>query len=99
MANRDAVLMAVLECGTADLELLDDVEYDLGGIVEDLYGEDVKPTLNAIMERVFRKGVEELKGHLADEISHSEGAYSDDPDYEETVRLNEKLWVNCTQGG
>jgi hypothetical protein len=68
MANRDIVLMAVLECGTLDLEVLDDVEYDLGQIVDELFESEIKPTLNNIMATVFQKGVYELADYVEEEI-------------------------------
>lgn len=68
MSNQNAVLMAVLECGTGYLSVLDDIGYDLVGIVEELLEEGIKPTLNAITGEVFRKGVEELKQCISDRL-------------------------------
>ncbi len=34
--------MALLECGSLDLQILDDVGYDLGEIVEELQAEGIK---------------------------------------------------------
>ena len=36
MSNKDRLLMAILECGDADLSVLDDTQYDLGEIVGNL---------------------------------------------------------------
>ncbi len=67
-ANPNAVLMAVLECGTGDLCMLDDIRYDLGEIVESLLGEGLKPTLNRILGEVFRKGTEEMAQFISDRL-------------------------------
>ena len=74
MVNQNAVLKTVLECGMDDLRMLDDIGYDLGEIVEDMIARDIKPTLNAIMGEVFRKGVEELEQLINDRICELEAA-------------------------
>ena len=68
MSNQNVIMKAILECGTDDFCVLDDIEYDLGDIVDDLMAEGVKPTLNAITGRVFRKGVEELTQLISDRL-------------------------------
>lgn len=68
MSNQNVVLKAILECGTDDLLVLDDIGYDLEDIVDDLTAEGVKPTLNAITGTVFRKGVEELTQLISDRL-------------------------------
>ena len=90
MANRDEVLMAVLECGTMDLSVLDDVGYDLAGIVGDLFDDGIKPTLNAIMDRVFRESVDEMAELVKQELEETLDEQESEHDYEETVWLNEK---------
>ena len=39
------LLMVLLECGSMDLEILDDVGYNLGEIAEKLIIKGIKPTL------------------------------------------------------
>lgn len=68
MSNQNVILKAILECGTDDLCVLDDIEYDLGDIVDGLLAEGIKPTLNAITGKVFRKGVEELTQLISDRL-------------------------------
>lgn len=72
MTNQNIVLMAVLECGTMDLGVLDGIEYDLEDIVDDLLAEGIKPTLNAITDRVFYMGAAELGQYLSDRICELE---------------------------
>ena len=43
-----------------DLQILDDVGYDIGEIAEELQMEGLKPTLNAITDAIFTKGQQEL---------------------------------------
>lgn len=72
MVNQNAVLKAVLECGTDDLRMLDDIWYDLGEIVDSMIDRGIKPTLNAIMGEVFCKGMEELEQLINDRICELE---------------------------
>ncbi len=62
------ILMVLLECGSLDLRILDDVGYDLGEIVEELQTDGIKPTLNIITGEIFRKGQLELTGAVRDAI-------------------------------
>lgn len=56
----EELLMALLECGSLDLHMLDGVEYDLGEIVYDLRNDGLKPTLNQITAEIFLRGQREL---------------------------------------
>ena len=88
MVNQNAVLKTVLECGMDGLRMLDDIGYDLGEIVEDMIARDIKPTLNAIMGEVFRKGVEELEQLINDRICELEAACNErDLDEDEETAL------------
>lgn len=62
------ILLVLLECGSLDLRILDDVGYDLGEIVEELQTDGIKPTLNIITGEIFRKGQLELTGAVRDAI-------------------------------
>lgn len=68
ITNTEILLCSFLECGTLDLSILDDVEYDLGEIVEDLQAEGIKPTLNVITSKIFYKGQDELREKLSEKI-------------------------------
>ena len=72
MTGAESLLCSLLECGTCDLSILDDVGYDLGEIAEDLQSSGIKPTLNAITDEIFTKGQRELKEALDDKISELE---------------------------
>lgn len=78
----EEILMALLECGSLDLNILKDVGYDLGGIVEELQAEGIKPTLNTIMGWIFRKGQCELIDAVEDAIEEKRSYQSDTDDTE-----------------
>lgn len=92
MTGAESLLCSLLECGTCDLSILDDVGYDLGEIAEDLQSRDIKPTLNAITEEIFRNGQRELKIELDDKISELENERDDcEEDSEEYENLQEQI--------
>lgn len=64
----EELLTALLECGSSDLYILEDVGYDLGEIVEKLQEEGTKPTLNNITDEIFMNGLFELIEHVNDAV-------------------------------
>lgn len=48
MSALDGLLFVLLDCGSLDISILDDVGYDLGDIAVELQEEGVKVTLNNI---------------------------------------------------
>lgn len=68
----ESLLMALLECGSMDLQVIEDVGWDLGEIVEELQDEGIKPTLNAITYEIFRKGQRALQEFLEQAIEYHE---------------------------
>lgn len=92
MSATDSLLMSLLECGSADLGILDDVSYDLGEIADDLLANGIKPTLNAITDEIFRKGQYELGRKLEEAIEETERELDDaEEDTKEYEELQEKL--------
>lgn len=85
MTNQDIVLTTVLNCGTMDLFMLDDISYDLGSIVDELLADGIKPTLNVILSNVFRKGICDLESRISDRICRLELI-----PYEENLEDNER---------
>lgn len=77
------ILMVLLECGSLDLRILDDVGYDLGDIVEELSADGIKPTLNAITDEIFRRGQCELVAAVEDAIEERKDQQADTNDTEE----------------
>lgn len=90
----EELLMVLLECGSLDLQILDDVGYDLGEIAEELQMEGLKPTLNAITDAIFAKGQQELKEAVEEAIQERESEQDDldeEVDNEEYDRLQEEI--------
>ena len=77
------ILMVLLECGSLDLRILDDVGYDLGEIVEELQANGIKPTLNVITGEIFWKGQRELTEAVEDAIQERKDQQAETDDTEE----------------
>ena len=60
------LLAHLLNCGTDDLSILDDIKYDIIDIVDDLLDDYFTPSLNNIIHEVFRKGIGELDDYIRD---------------------------------
>lgn len=90
MSNQDIVLKTILDCGTADFCILDDIGYDVGEIIEDLMNEGIKPTLNNITNEVFGRGAAELAQCISHRICCLEGISNErslDDDEERELEL------------
>ena len=55
---KESILTYLLDCGTADLEMLEDIGYDIDEIIEELQESDAL-SLNEIFRVVFRKAGED----------------------------------------
>lgn len=60
LTTQECVMTRILNCGTADLSLLDDINYDLDDILDSLM-ENNCLSLNGIFQKVFIRGAEELQ--------------------------------------
>lgn len=77
--NRTNLLCTLLKCGTEDLALLDDVEYDFECILE--YCESLDDlSLNSLMRAVFSIGIGQIEEILEDELDYFESFCSGDDD-------------------
>ena len=66
MRNSEYLLCALLDCGYADLEMLDDVGYDIVDITKEarlMFGDIC---LNSIIAVIFQKGLSDLEVAFAD---------------------------------
>lgn len=61
MKGKDALLCSLLDCGVLDLEILNDVQYDMREIVDEIADIGVPVSLNVVTDMIFRKGQEELE--------------------------------------
>lgn len=92
MKGVESLLCSLLDCGYLDLDILDDVGYDLGEIADDLMERGIKPTLNAITEEIFYKGQQSLSEKLQEkleEMAQERDKY--DGDSEEYDTLQEQI--------
>ena len=60
LTKQQEVLTRVLDCGICDLDLLEDIQYDLDDIVDELQ-EDNNLSLNSIFMKVFEMGAMDLQ--------------------------------------
>ena len=86
----EELLMALLQCGSLDLSILDGVGYDLGEIVEELRAEGLEVTLNLITGEIFRKGQIELEEAVMEAIEDRK-AMMLGCDEDEEERLQEEI--------
>lgn len=100
MTKQEEILTNLLDCGTEDLKLLEDIEYDLYDILEYLK-ECGSFNINSIFREVFKKGAidlnyafiehkEEIREQILEEIQTIKEEYPDydlekDEDYQELV--------------
>lgn len=54
---RDDLLCAILDCGTADLNMLDDTEANIFAVIQQMRSGGIELTLNNIMAEVFNEGI------------------------------------------
>lgn len=92
VSNMEDLLVVLLECGTLDLGILDDVDYDICEIVEEIQQQGLKPTLNMITSEIFRKGQEELTDAIKEAIEAREDEqYEIEDDDERYEKLQEEI--------
>ena len=60
MENREYLLCVLLDCGYADLSMLDDVGYDMDEIVADAIDNYGKVTLNTLLATIVVNGLSDL---------------------------------------
>lgn len=89
-SNAEYLLSTLLQCGTADLSLLEDVDYDLDEIAKECQEEFGCLELNAMMEIVFSRGLEELDTAVKDRIAQLEAIEN-----EQELDEDEKKELDC----
>lgn len=95
--NQKEFLKAVLDCGDADLILLDGIGYDLVELVAELSRSRTQPTLKNIINAAFAKGIREMQLRLSDrigELEHISKFASGGLNDEEKAELNELRSLN-----
>jgi hypothetical protein len=78
--NRDYLLTTLLNCGSLDLKLLDDVEYDWCDIIDKTEG---VRDINALMYEVFQMGYDGIQTKVNDRICELEAIETNERDLDE----------------
>ena len=90
---RETVLCALLDCGTADLSLLDDVDVDICQVIEESKFEFGDTNINTVMRVIFQEGFGQIQNALEKRIreldDYIEEGSADDEDREELEQLRE----------
>lgn len=74
----DSLLKAILNCGSMDLEMLNDVKYDFDEIIEQLDDEPLQNVgFNGFMRAVVDVGIIYLQEAIDDRICELEAIYSE----------------------
>ena len=79
ITQQEWVLKTVLKCGTLDLPMLDDIQYDIGDIVDVLIEDDAL-SLNSILDEVFRQGQDDLQSAYDEVLAEMHIELEDNPD-------------------
>lgn len=90
---KDTLLCSLLDCGTADLSLLDDVDVDIGEIIDECRDECGDTNINTVMWVIFQKGFGQIQNAIEARIQvleeYVEDGSADDEDREELEQLRE----------
>lgn len=65
ISNKERVFCRILDCGTSDLDMLEDIEYDIDDIIENLK-ENNDLCINSIFREVFYQAIEDLVTVISD---------------------------------
>lgn len=77
MADFKTILLSeLLDCGTSDVDILEDVEYDISDLVEDCNMGFGKVTLNGLMMSAFAFGLRDFRKSIDERIEELESAES-----------------------
>lgn len=100
MNKEKELLMAILDCGETDLEMLDDIKYDLYEIIKHMKENEQELTLNNLIRNVFLQGASDLqyafnnnKENIREKINEkiSDGVDEKDCTYEEYKNYFDEL--------
>lgn len=77
MADYKTLLLSeLLDCGYCDVDILEDVEYDISDLVEDCNMSFGKVTLNGLMMSAFAFGLRDFRKSIDERIEELESAES-----------------------
>ena len=69
---KDALLTSILDCGYADIYLLEDCQYDMEDVIEYLEDSGLKMNINALVYAMFQLGKGEIQQAIDDRIKELE---------------------------
>lgn len=98
MRNDGIVLVAVLKCSVGDLCILEDMGEDLYDVVETLFERRKRPTLDAIVKEVFRRGAEAMQEIISCRIRELEGTGKETEELQALRTLNPLKDIKRTGG-
>ena len=81
MTQNECILTKILDCGSLDLAILEDIQYDLDEIIDDLMFDGCL-SFTELIRAVFRKGIDELKKVVNAEIERLREDW-EDAEYED----------------
>ena len=87
--QKDCILMTLLDCGIADLEMLDDIKYDLTGMVNELV-ENNNLSFNNLLSSVFQQAQQDLRSSIDEHIAQSEEELTWEVPEDEAALLEEQ---------
>lgn len=92
MTNREEVLCCLLDCQIGDLEALDDINYDLSDILDNInFQTQRKVTINGIIAEVFYQATSDLEEAVRDRIEELKQADELSAEEEEELAAISKL--------
>ena len=92
MTNREEVLCHLLDCQIGDLEALDDINYDLSDILDNInFQTRGKVTINDIIAEVFYQATSDLEEAVRDRIEELKQADELSAEEEEELAAISKL--------
>ncbi len=86
----EELLCVLLDCCRGDLLVLENVGYDLGEIVGQLWFEGFKPSLNTITDEIFSRGQQELEAAVKKKLQERK--------QEQEAILEEIGYGGCAEG-
>lgn len=90
--TQECMMMHLLNCGSSDLSLLEDINYDLDETIDYLV-ENNDLSFNSLLREVFRMGVQELDEYVQSNRLGIRGQIEDNLKWHQDV-LDEGRWMD-----
>ena len=93
LTQQQCILTKLLNCGSCDLEMLEDIQYDLDDLLDDLE-ENNNLSLNSLFDAVFYKGQFDLREAYDNLLADLNAEIENDEDVQRQIEELEELDVN-----